>query len=116
MEEKKLKITIECPDGEIKEYEGKAIIGFIIDADVTEDGDPIDASIFVGRGNMKKLLIKAAAQLGELVRGVIKDDFEQLIIGGIMAKRLLRSAAGDSEENKTAAIYNENKKVEEEEA
>ena len=116
MEEKKLKITIECPDGEIKECEGKAIIGFITDADVTKDGDPIDTSIFVGRGNMKKLLIKAAAQLGELARGVIKDDFEQLIIGGIMAKRLLKSAAGNCEDYETLVTESEIKKVEEEEA
>lgn len=116
MEEKKLKITIECPDGEIKECEGKAIIGFITDADVTEDGDPIDTSIFVGRGNMEKLLIKTAAQLGELVRSAIKDDFEQLIIGGIMAKKLIRAAAGDSEEYETVVINNEVSEVEEEKA
>ena len=116
MEEKKVKVTVECTDREIRVLEGKAIIGFIIDADVTEDGDPIDTSIFVGRGNMEKLLIKTAAQLGELVRSAIKDDFEQLIIGGIMAKRLVKSAAGNCEDYETLVTESEIKKVEEEEA
>lgn len=116
MEEKKVKVIVECQDGEIRKHEGKAIVGFVMDTDRYEDGNLIDTGIFVGSSNIEDLLIRAATSLGEIVRQAVKGEFSQVLISGIMAKRLLKSAAGNCEDYETLVTESEIKKVEEEEA
>ena len=114
MEEKK--VTVECTDGEIRVFEGKAILGFIFESGVQEDGSPIDEAIFTGIGDQLEQLTRAATSLGEMVRQAVKSEFSQVLISGVMAKKLIRAAAGDSEEYKTVVIDNEVSEVEEEKA
>lgn len=116
MEEKKVKVTVECTDGEIRVFEGKAILGFIFESGVQEDGSPIDEAIFTGIGDQLEQLTRAATSLGEMVRQAVKSEFSQALISGVMAKKLIRAAAGDSEEYKTVVINNEVSEVEEEKA
>lgn len=116
MEEKKVKVIVECPDGEIRKHEGKALVGFVMDTDRYEDGNPIDTGIFVGSGNIEDLLIRAATSLGEMVRQAVKGKFSQVLISGVMAKKLIRAAAGDSEDYDTIFAENRTRKMEEEEA
>lgn len=108
------KIRIECTDGEIKEYEGKAVIGIIMDTDECEDG-AIDRGFLVGRGNRKKMLLKAAMSLGELVRQAIDDEFDQIMVAGAMTKILLKAAAGESKYYEVVSAEHKEHVAEEEE-
>ncbi len=108
------KIRVECTDGEIKEYEGKAFIGFVLDTDESEDGD-IDQGILVGRGNRKRMLLKAALSLGGLVRQAIDDEFDQIMVAGAMTKILLKAAAGESKDYEVVSAEHKENVVEEEE-
>ena len=116
MEEKKVKVTVECTDREIRVLEGKAIIGFIFESGAQEDGSPIDEAIFTGTGDQLELLNRAATSLGEMVRQAVKGRFSQVLISGVMAKKLIRAAAGDSEDYETILAENRTRKMEEEEA
>ena len=108
------KIRIECTDGEIKEYEGKAVIGFVMDTEETEDG-AIDQGFLAGRGSRKRLLVKAAMSLGELVRQAIDDEFDQTLVAGAMTKVLLEAAAGESKDYEVMSAEHKERVVEEEE-
>ena len=111
---KNIKIRIECTDGEVKEYEGKAAIGFVMNTEEAEDGR-MDAGFLVGRGDHKRLLIGAAMSLGELVRQAVDNEFGQIITAGAMTKVLLEAATGGSKDYEAMSAERKERVVEEEE-
>ena len=98
MENEKVKVTIEYGDGKSRTFEGKAVVGTIIGVG---DRDDRSAGMFVGKGDSKKLLIKAAISLCGMVRDVIEGEFAQLMVAGVMSKLILDAAAGDDDLTET---------------
>lgn len=103
MENKRVKMTIDCTDGTIKEFAGKAIIGSVLDVDGTGDGR--NAAFFVGRCDARLALLSAARALGETTRSALDNEFECALIAGVMAKTLLETATGDDDSNVISEEY-----------
>lgn len=98
--EEKTKITVERADGEVKTYEGRSAIGFVIDE---EDKDLGTCQAFlVGEGDKSTDLIRAAMSLGTLAKETIGDKTMSAILGGVMAKIMIDAASGDIDYLKSA--------------
>lgn len=89
----KTKAIIECTDGEVKTYEGQAIIGFVMDEEDEDTG--ICQAFLVGEGDKSVDLIKAAMSLGMLAKDTVRDGTMSAILGGVMAKLMIDAASGD---------------------
>lgn len=91
--EKKTKVTVERADGEVKTYEGRSAIGFVIDEEDKNLGTC--QAFLVGEGDKSTDLIQAAMSLGALTKDTIKDKTVSAILGGVMAKIMIDAASGD---------------------
>lgn len=109
--EKKVTVRIENEEESIETYSCAAAIGFVFD---TEDDEKYtaDAAFFVGRGNVRALLIKAAIQLGTLARQALDNEIDAGITGLVMSKELTKAAFGEPDD-KAESVNIERKKVKE---
>lgn len=98
--EKKTKVTVERADGEVKTYEGRSAIGFVID-EADEDTETCQA-FMDGEGDKSTDLIKAAMSLGMLTKNTMKDNTVSAILGGVMAKIMIDAVSGDIDYLKSA--------------
>lgn len=98
--EKKTKVTVKCADGEVKTYEGRSAIGFVVDE---EDEDTGSCQAFmVGEGDKSVDLVKAAMSLGALAKDTMRDKTISAILVGVMAKIMIDAASGDIDFLKSA--------------
>ena len=104
----KMKVIIECTDGEVKTYEGRSAIGFVIDEADEDTG--ICQTFFAGEGDKSIDLIKAAMSLGALAKNTMKDKTVSAILGGVMARIMIDAVSGDIDFLKatvTKAVFKE---------
>lgn len=90
-----VRITIDCPDGDKRTFEGKTVIGVVLN-EVGPDDKQQGKSFVVGSGSMRKDLIKAAIALGEVAKDTVNGG-EAILLGGVMSKLLFKAAAGESD-------------------
>lgn len=98
--EKKIKVTVEHANGEVKTYEGRAAIGFVIDEE--DEGIGTCQTFMGGEGDKSTDLIKAAMSLGTLTKNTMKDNTVSAILGGVMAKIMIDAVSGDIDYLKSA--------------
>lgn len=98
--EKKIKVTVERADGEVKTYEGQSAIGFVIDDEDEDIG--ICSAFMVGEGDKSVDLVKAAMSLGGLAKETMRDKTMSAILVGVMAKLMIGAASGDIDFLKSA--------------